>query len=180
MLYDTNYSIYQQLVSLCSASVQLQYMYRECWTKSRNFYRYFHDVVCMQNYYFTSIFNVVNRSQPAEPISPRHISRNENIQQINRTVFFQTPTSVKNTLNKAKIVTKFVRYYRRHLGLFWGENTKRDKLPGLHTQKHTNCNKFANKLSQICSQVGNKMCSHCLFPIVGTNCISLLNNLQQA
>jgi hypothetical protein len=35
-------------------------------------------------------------------------------------------------------------------------------------------------LLQICSQAVNKLCSHCLFPVVGTSLGPAINNLQQA
>jgi hypothetical protein len=35
----------------------------------------------------------------------------------------------------------------------------------------------ANKLLQICSQAVNKLCSHCLFPVVGTSLEEAVNNL---
>jgi hypothetical protein len=37
----------------------------------------------------------------------------------------------------------------------------------VHTS-YTSCYKSANKLLQICSQAVDKLCSHCLFPIVVT------------
>ena len=33
------------------------------------------------------------------------------------------------------------------------------------TSLQTSCYKSANKLSQVCSQAVNKLCSHCLFPV---------------
>ena len=35
----------------------------------------------------------------------------------------------------------------------------------------------ANKLLQICSQAVDKLCSHCLFPVVGTSLEQAVNNL---
>jgi hypothetical protein len=47
------------------------------------------------------------------------------------------------------------------------------------TSLQTSCNKSANKLLQICSQAVNKLCSHCLFPVVVTSLEQAVNNLWQ-
>jgi hypothetical protein len=44
----------------------------------------------------------------------------------------------------------------------------------------TSCYRSANKLLQRCSQAVDKLCSHCLFPVVGTSLEQVVNNLQQA
>jgi hypothetical protein len=46
--------------------------------------------------------------------------------------------------------------------------------------KRTSCYRSANKLLQICSQAVDKLCSHCLFLVVGTSLEQTVNNLKQA
>jgi hypothetical protein len=46
------------------------------------------------------------------------------------------------------------------------------------TSLQTTCYNSANKLLQICSQAVNKLCSHCLFPVVVTSLEQAVNNLQ--
>ena len=41
----------------------------------------------------------------------------------------------------------------------------------------TSCCKSANKLLQICSQAVDKLCSHCLFPVVVTSLDQAVNSL---
>ena len=43
--------------------------------------------------------------------------------------------------------------------------------------KRTSCYRSANKLLQICSQAVDKLCSHCLFPVVVTSLEQAVNNL---
>jgi hypothetical protein len=47
----------------------------------------------------------------------------------------------------------------------------------VHAQKRTSCYKSANKLLQICSQAVDKLCSHCLFPVIVTSLEQAVNNL---
>ena len=44
-------------------------------------------------------------------------------------------------------------------------------------KKCTSCYRSANKLLQICSQAVDKLCSHCLFPVVVTILDQDVNNL---
>ena len=60
----------------------------------------------------------------------------------------------------------------------WGETI--NSYRQLHTyKKSTSCYRSANKLLQICSQAGDKLCSHCLFLVVVTSLAQAVYNLLQ-
>ena len=85
---------------------------------------------------------------------------------------------------------KFIVYniyiYILNLGLRWRSCTEQPPeifeilgliFAGAH-KKRTSCYKSANKLLQICSQAAvDKLCSHCLFPVVVTSLEQAVDNL---
>jgi hypothetical protein len=59
-------------------------------------------------------------------------------------------------------------------------STQSKKIILTWREKRTSCYRCANKLLQIWSQAVNKLCSHCLFPVVVTSLEQAVNNLEQA
>ena len=89
---------------------------------------------------------------------------------------------VLNYLENIKIIEGVIKLvlYGLVLSFFKQRTTYTRKNAQVVTGLQTSCYRSANKLLQICSQAVNKLCPHCLFPVVVTSLEQAVNNLYQA